>query len=101
MVVDSQGAEVPKEKKPKLIPVASPHVLYCSSVLLQMSKEEAVLSFISGGAVAEEFAFSLPHLKRLHETLGKNIKAYEDKYSTTIPTNREDVEEVKQDSKDA
>lgn len=94
----SSPAEKPKEIKPQMIPVASPHVLYCSSVILQISKEEAVLSFISGGAIAQEFAFSLPHLKRLHEALTKNIAAYEQKYGITISTNRDDLEEVKHDS---
>lgn len=80
-----------EKKKERLVPVLSTNVLYCNTTMLQMSKEEVVLSFISGPGIAAEFAFSLPHLKRLHDIIGKNIKLYEDKYGITIDTNKNDV----------
>ncbi len=85
--------EIPK-KRTNLIPILSEHVIYCNTTLLQLSKEEAVLSFISGPGVAAEFAFSLPHLKRLYDILGKNLKSYEDKYGAINP-NKDDVEDVR------
>jgi len=81
-----------KEKKTKLIPLETPHVVYCNSTLLQLSKEEAILSFVSGAAIAAQFAFSLPHLKRLQEILDTTISKYEDD-NGVIDTHKKDVVE--------
>jgi hypothetical protein len=63
---DEKKAE---EKEAKTIMLKEPEIMYCQQTLLNMTKEEAILSFISGEVAAARFAYTYPHLKRLRNVL--------------------------------